>query len=40
MGRKPKVWTSIDRHYEQLHVDLQSLFTELGLVTPPQAQAA
>ena len=40
MGRKPKVWTSVDRHYEQLRVELQSLFTDLGLATPPTATAA
>ena len=40
MGRKPKVWTAIDRHYEQLRIDLQSLFTDLGLTTPTEATAA
>ena len=40
MGRKPKVWTAVDRHYEQLRVELQSLFTDLGLATPPTATAA
>jgi hypothetical protein len=40
MGRKPNVWTPIDRRYEQLRVDLQRLFTDLGLATPAQATAA
>jgi hypothetical protein len=34
MGRKPKAWTTIDRAYEQLRIDMQSLFTDLGLTTP------
>jgi hypothetical protein len=40
MGRKPKVWTTVDRRYEQLRIDLQHLFTDLGLNTPPPAEAA
>ena len=31
MGRKPSIWTPADRHYEQLRVGMQTLFTELGI---------
>jgi hypothetical protein len=37
MGRKPKTWTSLDRHYEQLRIGMQSLFADLGLTTPAAA---
>ena len=30
-GRKPKTWTPIDRDYETLRIDLQNLFTHLGI---------
>jgi hypothetical protein len=33
MGRKPKVWTAIDRDYEQLRIGMQTLFGDLGLST-------
>ena len=33
MGRKPAVWTSVDRDYEQLRTGMQTLFTDLGLDT-------
>ena len=28
MGRKPKAWTSIDRDYEQIRVNMQTLFDD------------
>lgn len=31
LGRKPSIWTSADRHYEQLRVGMQALFNELGI---------
>lgn len=31
MGRKPSIWTPADRHYEQLRVGMQALFSELGI---------
>jgi hypothetical protein len=31
MGRKPAVWTSLDRRYENLRIGMQNLFTELGI---------
>lgn len=30
-GRKPKSWTALDDHYESLRIDMQRLFTDLGL---------
>jgi hypothetical protein len=33
MGRKPKTWTAIDRDYEQIRINLQTLFGHLGLNT-------
>jgi hypothetical protein len=32
-GRKPKTWTAIDRDYEQIRIDMQTLFGHLGLTT-------
>ena len=34
MGRKPKAWTNIDRDYEQIRVNMQTLFHDLALTTP------
>ena len=34
MGRKPKAWTSIDRDYEQMRVNMQTVFDDLALTTP------
>jgi hypothetical protein len=31
IGRRPKTWTQLDRHYEQLRIDMQPLFEELGI---------
>jgi hypothetical protein len=39
MGRKPKAWTSIDRDYEQIRVNMQTLFDDLALTTPPSLAA-
>ena len=33
MGRKPKVWTAVDRDYEQIRIHMQTLFGDLGLST-------
>ena len=30
-GRRPSTWTSLDRHYEQLRLDMQDLFQHLGI---------
>lgn len=37
MGRKPTTWTTIDRDYEQIPINMQTLFNHLGLTTPPTA---
>ena len=37
MGRKPKIWTAIDRDYEQIRIDMQTLLGHLGLTTPATA---
>ena len=34
IGPKPKAWTSIDRDYEQIRVDMQTLFDDLALTIP------
>jgi hypothetical protein len=31
MGRKPAIWTSVDRRYESLRVGMQELFRDLGI---------
>ena len=33
IGRKPITWTPVDRDYETLRIDLQTLFTHLGITT-------
>jgi hypothetical protein len=40
LGRKPKTWTTIDRDYEQIRIDMHTLFDHLGLTTPRPAQIA
>lgn len=30
-GRKPSTWTQIDRDYETLRIDMQTLFNDLNL---------
>jgi hypothetical protein len=32
-GRKPATWTTIDRDYEALRINMQVLFADLGLAT-------
>jgi len=39
MGRKPITWTPVDRDYETLRIDLQTLFTHLGITTTQPAAA-
>jgi len=39
MGRKPMTWTPVDRDYETLRIDLQTLFKHLGITTTPAAAA-
>jgi hypothetical protein len=34
IGRKPATWTPIDRDYEKIRIDLQTLFHHLGIQTP------
>src|SRR5215207_11725282 len=36
-GRKPAVWTAVDRDYEQLRVHMQTLFNDLGISTAAAA---
>ena len=36
-GRKRKTWTVIDRDYEQLRINLQTLFGHLGIQTAAAA---
>ena len=31
MGRKPIAWTSVDRDYEKIRIDMQTLFQDLGI---------
>jgi hypothetical protein len=33
IGRKPKIWTAIDRDYENLRVGMQTLFRHVGIDT-------
>jgi hypothetical protein len=37
MGRKPKIWTAVDRDYEQIRITMQTLLGHLGLITPTAA---
>ena len=39
MGRKPAIWTRIDRRYETLRIGMQELFHDLG-ITPAATTAA
>lgn len=39
-GRKPNVWTAVDRDYENLRIGMQTLFDDLGITTPTTAAAA
>lgn len=40
LGRKPTHWTRIDRDYETLRVNMQTLFHDLGIATTTGAAAA
>jgi hypothetical protein len=33
MGRKPKIWTAVDRDYETLRIGMQTLFHHVGIET-------
>jgi hypothetical protein len=37
MGRKPKIWTAVDRDYETLRIGMQTLFQHVGIETQPAA---
>jgi len=39
-GRKPACWTSVDRDYETLRIDMQVLLRDLGIETTSYARAA
>jgi hypothetical protein len=39
MGRKPAVWTRVDRDYETLRIGMQTLFHDLGITTAAPAAA-
>jgi hypothetical protein len=40
MGRKPTYWNRVDRDYETLRINMQTLFHDLGLTTTTGADAA
>jgi len=31
MGGKPITWTSVDRDYEKIRIEMQTLFRDLGI---------
>ena len=33
MGRKPAIWTAIDRDYENLRIGMETLFQHVGIDT-------
>jgi hypothetical protein len=37
MGRKPTIWTTVDRRYETLRFGLQDLFRDLGITAAAAA---
>jgi hypothetical protein len=37
MGRKPKIWTPVDRDYENLRIGMQTLFRHVGIEAQPAA---
>ena len=37
MGRKPKIWTAVDRDYETLRIGMQTLFQHVRIETLPAA---
>jgi hypothetical protein len=36
-GRKPKIWTAVDRDSESLRIGMQTLFQHVGIETLPAA---
>jgi len=36
-GRRPTIWTAVDRDYEQIRINMQTLFAHLGIATPTTA---
>jgi len=34
MGRRPALWTRVDRDYEQIRIHMQTLFNDLANETP------
>jgi hypothetical protein len=40
LGRKPTHWTAIDRDYETLRINMQTLFHDLGIITTTTGAAA
>ena len=38
-GRPPKNWTTIDRDYETLRRNMQTLLNDLGITTKPTARS-
>jgi hypothetical protein len=34
MGRNPTHWTRVDRDYERIRIDMQTLFNDLAIETP------
>jgi hypothetical protein len=39
LGRKPTTWTRVDRDYEAIRIQMQTLFHDLGITTPRAAAA-
>jgi hypothetical protein len=39
LGRKPTTWTRVDRDYETLRINMQTLFRDLGITTTGAAAA-
>lgn len=37
MGRKPKIWTPVDRDYENLRIGMQTRFRHVGIEAQPAA---
>jgi hypothetical protein len=37
MGRKPATWTRVDRDYEKIRIDMQTLLHDLGITTATAA---
>lgn len=37
LGRKPSIWTAVDRDYEQIRIAMETLLTDLALHTPAAA---